>query len=353
MALILNGKPLSRPILQGAMSVGVSLSSLAGAVAACGGMGTIAASACGFMDPAFPQDARGTSLRALFKHVHRAREISRGQGIVAVNVIATSTHYADSVRIALQAGADAIVAGGGVPGDLPAIAAQIPDQNAALAPMVSSGRAADLICRLWDRRYQYIPDFVVLEGPMAGGHLGFLRDALADPPSLSSLLQEVLAALAPYREKAGRDIPVFVAGGIRDGAEMARYMKEGAAGAQFATRFIATEECDASDTFKRAVIAAGNRDLTIINTPAGTPGRVLRSPLIRRLEESTQARPSGCVQCMTVCDPYNVPFCMLEAMIAAVQGDWENGLFFCGGAVADIREMSTVPQQFAQLISQW
>lgn len=159
-----------------------------------------------------------------------------------------------------------------------AIAAQVPESDAALAPVVSSGRSAGILCKLWDRHYHRVPDFVVLEGPLAGGHLGFSKEeALAaqagHPRPLSALLEEVLESLVPFRAKYGRDIPVFVAGGVQNGGEMARYMKEGAAGAQFATRFIATEECDASDAYKRRLIAARPEEITIVQSPVGMPGR--------------------------------------------------------------------------------
>lgn len=352
MAVTIRGKSLPLPILQGGMGVGVSLDRLAGAVAACGGMGTISTAACGYGEPDYARNPNAANLRALARQVRHAKELAKGVGLVA------ASQYADSVRVALRAGADAVVCGAGLPKDLPAIAAEVPESGAALAPIVSGGRAAALICKLWDRHYQRVPDFVVLEGPLAGGHLGFSREEAQTaqagrPKSLSGLLQEVLDALAPFREKYGRDIPVFVAGGVKDGGEMRRYMDQGAAGVQFATRFIATEECDASDGYKQALLDARPEDITIVQSPVGMPGRALRSPLIQRVEAGIQPKIRRCINCLVPCDPGRSPYCISSALIAAVRGDWENGLFFCGANVGEVQALSTVKAQIDQIMNEW
>ena len=199
---------------------------------------------------------------------------------------------------------------------------------------------------------------MVLEGPLAGGHLGFTKEEAlqaqeGSPRPLSELLREVLEALAPFREKYQRDIPVFVAGGVKDGAEMARYMREGAAGAQFATRFIATQECDASQGYKEALLRARPEDITIVQSPVGMPGRALHSPLIRRVEAGLQPSPKRCIDCLVPCNPKTTPYCISGALIAAVQGDWENGLFFCGSNAGEITQLSTVSRQMDQIMEEW
>lgn len=340
------------------MGVGISLDGLAGAVAACGGMGTLSTAVCGFMEPDFEKDSRGANLRALDRQVRHAKELAKGVGLVAVNAMVATTQYADSVRTALRAGADAIVCGAGLPKDLPAIAAEVPESDAALAPIVSGGRAAALLCKLWDKHYNRIPDFMVLEGPLAGGHLGFSKEEAREaqagrPKSLSSLLHEVLEAMAPFKEKYGRDIPVFVAGGVKNGVEMARYMKEGAAGVQFATRFIATAECDASDGYKQRLLDARPEDVTIVQSPVGLPGRALRSPLMERVEFGIQPRPDHCIKCLVPCDFRATPYCISKALIAARNGDWENGLFFCGANAGEINVLSTVREQIDQIMNEW
>ncbi len=357
MAVTIHGKLLPLPVLQGGMGIGISLDRLAGAVAACGGMGTISSALGGFREPDFQQDPQGANLRALDRQVRRAKNAARGAGLVAVNVMVATTQYADSVRTALKAGADAIVCGAGLPKDLPAIAAQVPESDAALAPIVSSGRAAALLCKLWERHGR-LPDFMVLEGPLAGGHLGFspeeAKAASPDRPNpLHRLLQEVLTALEPFRQKCGRDIPVFVAGGVQNGADMAQYMNEGAAGAQFATRFITTEECDASDAYKQILLRAAACDLTITASPVGMPGRALRSPLLQRLAEGHRAGPEQCLRCLTPCHPARMPYCISRALMAAETGDWENGLFFCGGSVCAKPALTTVQTELEQLMNEW
>ena len=355
---MIRGKELTLPVLQGGMGVGVSLDRLAGAVAACGGMGTISTAMCGYQEPDYAADPKGANLRALARQVKAAKEAAKGARLVAINAMVATTQYADSVLTALRAGVDAVVCGAGLPKDLPGIAAQVPESDAALAPIVSSGRAASLICKLWDRHHGRVPGFVVLEGPLAGGHLGFSKEeALAaqagHPKSLSVLLHEVLEALAPFREKYGRDIPVFVAGGVESGTDMARYMKEGAAGAQFATRFIATKECDASEGYKQRLLEARAENITIVQSPVGMPGRALRSPLIQRVEAGLQPRPDRCVNCLSVCDPKTAPYCISRALIAAVRGDWENGLFFCGANAGKVSRLSTVREQMDQIMKEW
>ncbi|MCF2663940.1 nitronate monooxygenase [Oscillibacter valericigenes] len=358
MAVTIRGKVLPLPILQGGMGVGISLDNLAGAVAACGGMGTISTAFCGFQEPDFDRNPKAANLRALERQVKHAKELAHGAGLVAVNAMVATTQYADSIRTALRAGVDAVVCGAGLPKDLPAIAAEVADSDAAIAPIVSGGRAAGLICKLWDRHYGRVPDFVVLEGPQAGGHLGFSKEEALEaqagrPKPLSDLLHEVLDALAPFQEKYSRDIPVFVAGGVKDGADMARYMKEGAAGAQFATRFIATEECDASDGYKQRLLDAKPEDITIVQSPVGMPGRALRSPLIQRVEAGTQPRPDRCENCLVPCDFKTTPYCISKALIAARNGDWENGLFFCGANAGEVNRLSTVWEQMEQIMKEW
>ena len=340
------------------MGVGISLDRLAGAMAACGGMGTISTAFCGFQEPDFDRNSRAANLRALECQVKRAKETAKGVGLVAINAMVATSQYADSVRTALRAGVDAVVCGAGLPKDLPGIAAEVPESDAALAPIVSGGRAAALICKLWDRHYGRVPDFVVLEGPLAGGHLGFSKEEAREaqaghPKPLSALLREVLEAVAPFKEKYGHDIPVFVAGGVKDGAEMRWYMDQGAAGAQFATRFIATEECDASDGYRRRLLEARPEDITIVQSPVGMPGRALRSPLIQRVEAGLQPRPERCVKCLVPCDFRTTPYCISRALIDARNGDWENGLFFCGANAGEVTHLSTVKAQLDQIMDEW
>lgn len=353
--MIIGGKTLPLPILQGGMGVGVSLDGLAGEVARCGGMGTISAAFGGLHEPDFDKDPKGASLRALHDQIVRAKEKAAGLGLVAVNVMVATAQYKDCVRTALRAGADAIVCGAGLPMELPQLAKEEGNTDTLLAPVVSSGRAATLLMKLW-KRHGRLPDFLVLEGPLAGGHLGFTADEAAkaqrgEGKALEELLCEVLEAITPYKQE--KEIPVFVAGGIESGGEMAKYMKLGAAGAQFATRFITTKECDASEGYKQALLDCGQEDIAIVKSPVGMPGRALRSPLIRRVEAGLQPKIERCMRCIVPCKPNKAPYCISRALIAAVKGDWENGLFFCGASAGRKKVITSVAEEMAQIMDEW
>lgn len=348
----LGNRELALPLIQGGMGVGVSMGGLAGAVAAKGAMGTLSTADAGWNEPDFAAHPQQANLRALRREVQRAKRLASGSGLVAVNAMVATRQYADSVRAALEAGADAIVSGAGLPLELPALAEGF---EALLAPIVSSPRAAQLICRTWAKRYGRVPDFVVLEGCQAGGHLGFEEaDLLAGRCApLSQLIPQVLAALRPFEEKFGRAIPLFCAGGVATGAEMARCTRLGAAGAQMATRFIATEECDASQGYKDVILAARPEDLRVIHSPVGMPGRAVNSPLVQRLAAGLRQPPAHCSGCIKSCRPAETPFCITHALIEAVKGNWEEGLFFSGSRVDLADRMRTVPDLIDELMKDW
>lgn len=348
----LGNRELALPLIQGGMGVGVSMGGLAGAVAAQGAMGTLSTADAGWNEPDFAAHPQQANLRALRREVQRAKRLAAGAGLVAVNAMVATRQYADSVRTALEAGADAIVSGAGLPLELPALAEGF---EALLAPIVSGPRAAQLICRTWAKRYGRVPDFVVLEGCQAGGHLGFEEADLLSGrcTPLSRLIPEVLAALRPFEEKFGRAIPLFCAGGVATGAEMARCTRLGAAGAQLATRFIATEECDAGQGYKDVLLAARPENLRIIHSPVGMPGRAVNSPLVQRLAAGMRQPPAHCSGCIKSCRPAETPFCITHALIEAVKGNWEEGLFFSGSRVDLVDRMRTVPDLIDELMKEW
>ena len=348
----LGNRELALPLIQGGMGVGVSMGGLAGAVAAQGAMGTLSTAGAGWNEPDFAAHPQQANLRALRREVQRAKRLAAGAGLVAVNAMVATRQYADSVRTALEAGADAIVSGAGLPLELPALAEGF---EALLSPIVSGPRAAQLICRTWAKRYGRVPDFVVLEGCQAGGHLGFEEADLLSGrcAPLSRLIPEVLAALRPFEEKFGRAIPLFCAGGVATGAEMARCTRLGAAGAQLATRFIATEECDAGQGYKDVLLAARPEDLRIIHSPVGMPGRAVNSPLVQRLAAGMRQPPAHCSGCIKSCRPAETPFCITHALIEAVKGNWEEGLFFSGSRVDLVDRMRTVPDLIDELMKEW
>lgn len=347
-SLKIGNKTLEVPIIQGGMGVGISLDGLAGAVASQGGMGVISSALAGLHAPDFEADRKGVSLREIPKIIQRAKEKAQGRGLVGINIMVAVNDYADHVEAAIKGGVDAIISGAGLPLNLPKLAG---DADVLLAPIVSSGRVMALIGKAWERHHQRYPDFVVVEAAPAGGHLGFSMESLQEgtvtPPL--EILKEVLAALAPIEEKAGRKIPAFMAGGVFSREDVVAAMDAGAAGVQLGTRFIATEECDASQTFKDVLIQAGPEDFVLTLSPVGMPGRAIKTPLVDMVAKGGRKPPVSCVRCLAPCDPATTPYCISEALALSARGDVENGLFFAGSEGARITEMTTVADLMAEL----
>lgn len=350
--LIIKNKTLALPIIQGGMGIGVSLGGLAGNVAKCGGMGVISTANCGYRSPDFWAQPLKENLKELKNQIEKAKEIAGKLGMVAINIMVATTNYAETVKTAIDAGIDAIISGAGVPLELPELDAE---NKVALAPIVSSGKAAKVICTMWERRHGRLPDFIVVEGAQAGGHLGFEKEELVEntAPMLDKILGDVLAAILPFKEKHSCQIPVFVAGGVRTGADIAEFINKGASGVQIGTGFIATEECDVNEGFKQAIVNAKNEDVTIIKSPVGMPGRALRSPLIEKLEQGAKIPIPRCIKCLHTCDYKTTQYCISRALIAAAQGNWEEGLFFSGSHVNEITEVVPVASYLKKLEEEW
>lgn len=352
MISILNRK-LQIPIIQGGMGVGVSLGNLAGSVAACGAMGVISTVNAGYRETDFDDHPFEANIRALKAEIKKALSIAHGKGIVAINAMVAVNHYKETIAAAIESGVQAIISGAGLPMELPQLTK---GTNVAAAPIVSSGKAAAIICKTWDRKYNVAPDFIVIEGPRAGGHLGFKKEDILDGTAMETdkILPEVLTAIAPYEEKYARKIPVFVAGGVFDGKDMAHLTNLGASGVQMATRFIATEECDASEAYKQRMVEADPEDVTIVKSPVGMPGRALNSPLIQRLAKGEKLQAERCNLCLKACPHGSLtPYCISRALIEAVKGNWENGLFFCGANVGRIHKITTVKELINEIMSEW
>lgn len=342
--MYLKNKTLPVPIIQGGMGVGVSLSRLAGAVAREGGMGVISSVNAGYREADFVTNPRETNLRALRDEIHHAKELAEGNGLVAVNIMTAVSNYEKTCECAVEAGADAIISGAGLPLKLPAFTK---GTDTLFAPIVSSAKATVVLCKNYSRKYDVIPDFIVLEGSKAGGHLGFSAEELMTNTAKSNeeILAEVLESIRPFEEKYGAKIPVFVAGGVFDGRDMEHFIQLGAAGVQMATRFIATEECDADRDYKQAMVDAQKEDIVIIESPVGMPARAINSPLLKRLKSGIKFPPEICNGCLTGCKKGDkTPYCISRALIEAVRGNWEDGLFFCGENAWRIDKIVTVKE---------
>ncbi len=313
------------PVIQGGMGVGVSLSNLAGNVAKCGGIGIISTAQIGYQEPEFDQHPIETNLKAIKTQIQRAKEIAQG-GIVGVNIMVATKKYEEYVRAAVKAGADLIISGAGLPTLLPVF---VEKAKTKIAPIVSSIKSASVICKLWDRKYKRCPDLVVIEGPKAGGHLGFSLEELntITDEEYEKEIKGIIEIIKQYEEKYQSKIPVVVAGGIYDKQDMKHALEIGADGVQVATRFVTTYECDASEAYKQSYIHATKEDIQIVKSPVGMPGRAINNTFIHKKDKNVTWK---CHQCLEKCNQKDIPYCITDALVNAVKGNLDDGLIFCG-----------------------
>ncbi len=315
------------PIIQGGMGVGISLSGLAAAVANEGGIGVIAAAGIGMLDYDFSTKFLEANISRLKSEIRKARE--KTKGIIGINIMVALTDYAEFVKASIEEGIDIIFSGAGLPLNLPQYLEG--KYETKLVPIVSSARAASVICRKWLDKYNYLPDALVVEGPKAGGHLGFKEDQIFNPEySLEKIVPEVINEVKPFEDKAGRPIPIIAGGGIYSGEDIYRFMALGASGVQMATRFVTTEECDASIDFKNTYIKSKKEDITIIKSPVGMPGRAIRNNFTDDISSGAN-KPYKCpYHCIVTCDYKNSPYCIALALTNAQKGNLEHGFAFAG-----------------------
>lgn len=337
------------PIVQGGMGIGISLSNLAGNVALNGGIGVLSGVEMGFAEPDFYKDKEAANLRALKYHIKRAKEISKG-GIIGINIMAVLNNFEEIVKESVREKIDIIFSGAGLPLTLPQFTK---GSNTKVVPIVSSDRAARLICKTWDKRYDVIPDAIVLEGPLAGGHLGFSREEINEPSKkLESLIEGVLNIIKPFEEKYGREIPVIAAGGIRDGKDIANLLKLGASGVQLGSRFAATYECDANDEFKDYYINAKEEDIVLIDSPVGLVGRAIKN-IFTEDAKAGKKRPIKCItNCLKPCKPDEVQYCIANALINAQKGNLNSGFVFAGANSYLIDKIVSVKDLMDELVEE-
>ncbi|MGI6751861.1 MAG: NAD(P)H-dependent flavin oxidoreductase [Anaerovoracaceae bacterium] len=316
------------PIIQGGMGIGVSGSQLAAAVACEGGIGIIASVNIGYREPDFYKDTHSANIRALKAEIRKVRELAP-KGIIGVNIMVATSHYGETVRAAVEEGIDLIISGAGLPLELPEY---VKGSETRIVPIVSSAKAAKSILRYWERHYNRQADAVIVEGTEAGGHLGFSPEILKseNKPSLIDMIKELV-----------NHIPIIGAGGIYTGEDIAECLKAGASGVQMATRFVATEECDADIKFKEAYIAAGEDDLVIIVSPVGMPGRALNNNFVKRIALQGDEIKS-CLRCLKDCNPKTAPYCISTALINGVRGNVDQGLIFAGSNVHRVDKIVSV-----------
>lgn len=346
-----------RPLLQGGMGIGISMSRLAAAVARAGGVGVLSAAQPGHREPDFDQDPKGANLRVLSEEIKRAKAASEG-GVIGVNIMCAMKGYEDYVRCCIDSGADLIVSGAGLPTELPALTE---GHDIKLAPIVSPPKTAQVLLKFWDRHYHRTADLVVIEGPLAGGHLGYSAEEVArlaedaaaagTPYSYDKEVLEILEIVKGYEDKYGHSIPVVFGGGVYDKDDIAHYLELGCAGVQMATRFVVTEECDAPQAYKDTYLRAKREDIQIVKSPVGMPGRAIRNPFIAA-REHCRCPVQKCHQCLRKCNPAEIPYCITDALVNAVEGRVDDALLFCGENAWRLQEMTTVPALMEELFGE-
>ena len=338
------------PVIQGGMGVGISLSGLAAAVANEGGVGVISSAGLGLLYKKFSANFLDASIYGLREEIRKARE--KTLGVIGVNVMVAMTNFADMVKTAISAKADIIIAGAGLPLNLPSFLNK--ESITKLIPIVSSARAVRIICDKWKSNYDYLPDAVIVEGPKAGGHLGFKEEEIGDSDySLEKLVQQIINELKPFEEKYNHPIPLIAAGGIYTGGDINNIMKLGASGVQMGTRFVTTNECDASPGFKQSYIDAEEKDIEIIKSPVGMPGRAIFSNFIRKVKDGKR-HPKKCpFKCIHTCNIDKSPYCIIVALISALRGNFENGFAFAGSNAFRATKISSVKEIFQSLLKEY
>jgi len=337
------------PIIQGGMGVGISRSQLAGAVAKHGGIGVISAVGIGFDEADYYDNPLVANLRALREEIKKAKEIAP-EGIIGLNLMVAVQNYREIAMEAVKSGIDLIISGAGLPMELPDI---VKGSQTKIAPIVSSGRVTDLLCKRWYKKYNRLPDMLVVEGQEAGGHLGFKMEDLVNNTArkLEDLIVEVVEAAKVWEEKYDVKIPVIAAGGIYTGEDVGKYLDLGAAGVQIGTRFIGTEECDAHINYKNAFVNATKDDIQLVKSPVGMPGRAIRNKFIEKVEAGLVG-VDKCVNCLIPCDPATTPYCISEALIEAVKGNIDEALLFTGSNGYRINEITTVKSILDEIMSE-
>jgi len=343
-SFFLGNKEIKLPIIQGGMGVGVSLSGLASAVANQGGIGVISSAGLGLLYRQSPADYLADSILGLKEELRKSRELSKG--IIGVNIMVALSNFADMARTAIAEKADVIFSGAGLPLNLPSFLT--PNSKTLLVPIISSVRAAKIICEKWLASYNYLPDALVVEGPKAGGHLGFKREQIEDERySLECLVPEIVAFAAQYSKE--KEIPVIAAGGISTGEDMLRFIELGAKGVQIGSLFVPTNECDASPVFKQIYIDSSKKDMMIIQSPVGMPGRAFNGEFIKSVDEGGQ-KPKECpFHCIKTCDYTQSPYCIMIALYNAAKGRMDKGYAFAGANAYMADKISSVNDVIVKL----
>ncbi|MFR9648927.1 MAG: nitronate monooxygenase family protein [Rikenellaceae bacterium] len=338
------------PIVQGGMGVGISLSGLASAVANQGGVGVISAVGLGVIYNHHSKDYNIASVFGLKEELRKAREASKG--IIGVNIMVAMSNFAEMVTTAIAEKADVIFSGAGLPLNLPSFLKE--DSITKIVPIVSSARAAKLLCDKWFANYNYVPDAIVVEGPMAGGHLGYSIEQIDDEAySLESIVPQVVRTVNEFAAQHNCSIPVIAGGGVYTGADIHKILSLGASAVQMGTRFVTTDECDADIEFKKSYVASKEEDIEIIKSPVGMPGRAIHNEFLERVARG-ETRPSSCpYNCIKTCNVETTPYCIMRVLYSAFKGKLSNGYAFAGANAWRTTKIESVADMIASLKSEY
>ncbi len=342
------------PIIQGGMGVGISLSGLASAIANQGGIGIIATAGIGLLESDFKKNFNAANKRALVNEINKARE--KTDGIIGVNVMMALTDNKELITLSANQGVDVIVLSAGIP----YVDAEVFDKKSLknksikFITVVSSGRVANIIFNSWINNYNRIPDAIIIEGPLAGGHLGFKPNQIFDEKyKLENILAETIPVIRKFEVQFNKKIPIFVAGGIYSGHDIKKFINLGADGVQMATRFVTTHECDASDLFKETYLNCKEEDIVIIDSPVGLPGRAIKNQFVEDVTIGLK-KPFKCPwKCLHSCDYHDVSYCISIALINAQKGEFEHGFAFCGANAYKSNKITSVKEVFEDLIEEY
>jgi len=338
------------PIVQGGMGIGVSLSGLASAVASAGGIGTIATVGVGLIHGTPEKTFRQNNIDGVVYEIRKARKLTKG--VLAVNIMSVLTNFSELVEAAVNEKIDIIFSGAGLPLDLPKY--KVKGSKTKLVPIVSSLRAARLIAKKWLQSFNYVPDAFVVEGPAAGGHLGFSYE---DLDSKKFTLEELVADIVPFAEVLskihGKTVPIIAGGGITNGHQIRKILEIGASAVQLGSSFIATSECDASVGFKQAIVQSNKEHIRLIKSPVGLPGRAVENDFLLSAELGKK-RPDKCkYNCIKSCNPKTTDYCIAEALLSAYNGNFKSGFVFSGENAHLINSITTVDEVFNRLIDEF
>jgi len=351
----IGNKVLETPIIQGGMGVGVSLSGLAAAVANQGGAGVISAVGIGMTEPGYEKNFREYNLIGLRKEIRKAKK-SAIRGLIGVNIMMAVSDFDDLLKVSIEEKIDLIFIGAGLFLKLPeSITFEMIDNSGAkIIPKVSSARAAQLIFDYWSKHYQRVPDAIAVEGPLAGGHLGFKKaDIQNNTFLLKDIIKETYEVIKPFREQYKTPIPIIAAGGIYTGQDIAEIMNVGADAVKMGSRFVPTYECDADINFKKQYLFAEKEDITIIQSPVGLPGRAIKNEFLEKVERG-EKMPINCPwKCLKTCNYKEAPYCIAKALFSSAQGIMDKGFAFCGANAYKTKNIVSVKEVFDELLSQY